>query len=109
MNAVSFSIKRNFKCSTYFLLILINEFFFLNMSLNNEKSMECQYEDDDDFFTCQIIHEKRLNDFLVEPDFSLDDLEVDIEAEKKKLVKKKIKKAKTKTISHQKISCHFNM
>jgi len=69
------------------------------MSLDNEKSMECQYEDDDDFFTCQIIHEKRLNDFLVEPDFSLDDLEVDIEAEKKnkkKTSEKKDKKGKDK-------------
>ncbi|CAH1763517.1 9252_t:CDS:2 [Entrophospora sp. SA101] len=45
------------------------------MSLANENSIQC--EDDDDFFTCQVIHEEWLNDFLVEPDFFLDDLEPD--------------------------------
>ncbi|CAJ0636806.1 9774_t:CDS:2, partial [Entrophospora sp. SA101] len=45
------------------------------MSLANENSIQC--EDDDDFFTCRVIHEERSNDFLVEPDFFLDDLEPD--------------------------------
>ncbi|CAJ0642141.1 4096_t:CDS:2, partial [Entrophospora sp. SA101] len=66
------------------------------MSLANENSIQC--EDDDDFFTCQVIHEEWLNDFLVEPDFFLDDLEpLGISQEHKKfriqIVKELIKEA----------------
>ncbi|CAJ0907874.1 17107_t:CDS:2 [Entrophospora sp. SA101] len=66
------------------------------MSLANENSIQC--EDDDDFFTCRVIHEERLNDFLVEPDFFLDDLEpLGISQEHKKfriqIVKELIKEA----------------
>jgi hypothetical protein len=48
----------------------------MSLTIDNESLMQIE---DEDNYLCQIFHEKRLDDFLVEPDFSLENLEVNSE------------------------------